>query len=273
MISESNQRDFQRTLNSMRITDTIAYSTYENKLEKEVFAYPVPEHIAIIMDGNRRYAREVLKVDNTNEGHELGREKLEEVLSWCIKAKVKTLTVYAFSTENFSREEEEVNFLMKLIEDMMYSLGNDERIHKNRVRVKMIGDRSTIPDDLKKAVDYAENRSKDYDQYHFNVAVAYGGRQEIISAVKRVAQQVKNGEIDIDDITEESISTNMYTCDDVDPDLVLRTSGEFRLSNFLIWQMAYSELYFTDIYWPGFRYIDFLRAIRSYQQRNRRYGM
>ena len=177
-----------------------------------------------------------------------------------------------FSTENFSRGEDEVDFLLKLIKDMMYSLGDDDRIHKNRVRVKMIGDRSIIPDDLREAVEYAEEKTKDYDGYHFNVAVAYGGRQEIINAVKSVAQAVKDGKMDVDDITEESLSVNMYTSSDPDPDLVLRTSGELRLSNFLIWQMAYSELYFTDIYWPSFRYIDFLRAIRSYQQRNRRYG-
>ena len=256
---------------SGKIANT-AYSTYESKLEKEVLSTPVPRHIAIIMDGNRRYAREVLKAENTNKGHEMGKDKLEEVLNWCIKADIKVLTVYAFSTENFSREEEEVGFLLKLIKDMMFSLGDDQRIHSNKVRVKMIGDRSIIPDDLKEAVEYAEGKTKDYDAYHFNVAVAYGGRQEIINAVKRVAQQVKDGEIDVEDITEDSISVNMYTSDDPDPDLVLRTSGEFRLSNFLIWQMAYSELYFTDIYWPGFRYIDFLRAIRSYQQRNRRYG-
>ena len=126
--------------------------------------------------------------------------------------------------------------------------------------------------ELKEAVEYAESKTKDYSDYHFNVAVAYGGRQEIINAVKRVAQMVKDGEMEVEDITEDSISGNMYTSEDPDPDLVLRTSGEFRLSNFLIWQLAYSELYFTDIYWPGFRYIDFLRAIRSYQQRNRRYG-
>ena len=231
-----------------------------------------PQHLAIIMDGNRRYAREVLKAENTNEGHQKGKDKLEEVLNWCIKAGVKILTVYAFSTENFSRGEDEVDFLLKLIKDMMYSLGDDDRIHKNRVRVKMIGDRSIIPDDLREAVEYAEEKTKDYDGYHFNVAVAYGGRQEIINAVKSVAQAVKDGKMDVDDITEESLSVNMYTSSDPDPDLVLRTSGELRLSNFLIWQMAYSELYFTDIYWPSFRYIDFLRAIRSYQQRNRRYG-
>ena len=264
----------------MGLTDSIsgrlantAYSTYETKLEKEVLALPVPKHVAIIMDGNRRYAREVLKAENTNKGHEMGKDKLKEVLEWCIKTDVKVLTVYAFSTENFSREEEEVDFLLNLIKEMMFSLGDDERIHKNKVRVKMIGDRSIIPDELREAVEYAESKTKDYTDYHFNVAVAYGGRQEIINAVKRVAQSVKDGEIDVEDITEESISVNMYTSDDPDPDLVLRTSGEFRLSNFLIWQMAYSELYFTDIYWPGFRYIDFLRAIRSFQQRNRRYGI
>lgn len=253
------------------VTNT-AYSKYEQKLKKEVLGGPIPKHIAIIMDGNRRYAREVLKAENTNMGHELGKEKLEEVLNWCIEAKVRTLTVYAFSTENFSREEEEVDFLLALIRDMLFSIGDDERIHKNRVRVKVIGDKSIIPDDMIEAVNYAEEKTKDYDDYHFNIAVAYGGRQEIINAVKKVAQEVKDGNISIDDITEESLSTRMYTSDDPDPDLVLRTSGELRLSNFLIWQLAYSELYFTDIYWPGFRYIDFLRSIRSYQQRNRRYG-
>ena len=256
----------------MGIVTNTAYSTYQNKLEKEVLSSPVPNHVAIIMDGNRRYAREVLKASDTNQGHQKGKDKLEEVLNWCIKADIKVLTVYAFSTENFSREEEEVDFLLKLIKDMMYSLGDDDRIHRNKVRVKMIGDRSIIPDDLKEAVEYAEKKTEDYDSYHFNVAVAYGGRQEIINAVKNVAQAVKDGRMDVDDITEESLSCNMYTSDDPDPDLVLRTSGELRLSNFLIWQMAYSELYFTDIYWPGFRYIDFLRAIRSFQQRNRRYG-
>ena len=256
----------------MGIVTNTAYSTYQNKLEKEVLSSPVPNHVAIIMDGNRRYAREVLKASDTNQGHQKGKDKLEEVLNWCIKADIKVLTVYAFSTENFSREEEEVDFLLKLIKDMMYSLGDDDRIHRNKVRVKMIGDRSIIPDDLKEAVEYAEKKTEDYDNYHFNVAVAYGGRQEIINAVKNVAQAVKDGRMDVDDITEESLSCNMYTSDDPDPDLVLRTSGELRLSNFLIWQMAYSELYFTDIYWPSFRYIDFLRAIRAYQQRNRRYG-
>lgn len=255
------------------IISNTAYSRYEIKLKKEVMDEGcLPSHIAIIMDGNRRYAKEVLKTQDSNQGHIKGKDKLEEVLNWCIEANIKTLTVYAFSTENFSREEGEVTFLLTLIKDMLLKFADDERIHNDKVRIKMIGDRSIIPDDLKDAVDYAESKTKDYDNYHFNIAVAYGGRQEIINAVKEVALKVKNGEMEVDDIDEQSLSTHMYNTDDKDPDLVLRTSGELRLSNFLIWQMAYSELYFTDIYWPGFRYIDFLRAIRAYQQRNRRYG-
>ena len=239
---------------SDRLANT-AYSTYEAKLEKEVLSGPIPKHLAIIMDGNRRYAREVLRDEDTRVGHTKGKEKLEEVLDWCLKTGVRILTVYAFSTENFSRDEEEVDFLLKLITEMMRSMGDDERVHRYRIRTRMIGDRSLIPDELREAVEYSEAKTADYDDYHFNIAVAYGGRQEIISAVRSIAQQVKDGTLDIDDIDERSLSMNMYTHDECDPDLVLRTSGELRLSNFLIWQMAYSELYFTDIYWPGFRYM------------------
>jgi len=256
----------------MGIVSNATYSIYEAKLEKEVLENPMPGHIAVIMDGNRRYAREVLKSEDTNIGHQLGKDKVEEVLNWCTKLGIKVMTVYAFSTENFSREEKEVDFLLALIRDMLYELGDDERVHRYRVRVRMIGDRDLISGDLKEAVRYAEERTKDYDDYHFNIAVAYGGRQEIVNAMKKVAQDVLDGRITVDEIDEDAISCNMYTKDEKDPDLVLRTSGEVRLSNFLLWQMAYSELYFTDVYWPGFRYIDFLRAIRTYQQRKRRYG-
>ena len=254
------------------VTDT-TYSIYESKLEKEVLESEVPNHIAIIMDGNRRYAKEVLKEEDTTVGHRLGKDKVEDVLNWCYKLKIKVVTVYAFSTENFSRDDKEVDFLLELIRDMLYDLADDERTHKHRMRVRMIGERKLIPEDLVEAVDYAESKTSMYDDYHFNIAVAYGGRQEIVSAVKKVAQDVVDGKISVDDIDEDYLSGNMYTKDEKDPDLVLRTSGELRLSNFLIWQLAYSELYFTDVYWPGFRYIDFLRAIRSYQQRHRRFGV
>ena len=248
------------------------YDLYETKLEKEVINGQMPRHVAIIMDGNRRYAKEVLKTDDTNEGHRLGKDKVEEVLNWCLRLNIRVLTIYALSTENFSREDSEVDYLIQLLIDTMYELADDERVHKNKIRVRMIGDRELAPERLMEAVRCVEERTHDYDNYRFNIAVAYGGRQEIVSAVKEVARKVKDGTMDISEIDEDSISGHLYTSDDPDPDLVLRTSGELRLSNFLIWQLAYSELYFTDVYWPGFRYIDFLRAIRSYQQRNRRFG-
>jgi tritrans,polycis-undecaprenyl-diphosphate synthase [geranylgeranyl-diphosphate specific] len=253
------------------VLSNTAYSTYESKLEKEVLSGPMPQHVAIIMDGNRRYAREILKSE-PNAGHVKGKEKMEEVLNWCLKVNVKVLTVYAFSTENFNRGEDEVDFLLELIRTSLMEYADDPRIHEKRVRIKMIGDESMLPQNVLDAAKYAEEKTKDYSDFQFNIAVAYGGRQEIVNAVKEVARKVQSGEMKVDDITEESLSNNMYTADVPDPDLVLRTSGELRISNFLLWQLAYSEFYFTDVYWPGFRYIDFLRAIRSYQQRKRRYG-
>lgn len=251
------------------ITNT-TYGIYEDQLEAEVFEGVIPQHIAIIMDGNRRYARE--QGLETREGHIAGKEKIREVLRWCIKIGIKHLTVYAFSTENFNRDETEVDFLMKLIEESLREMADDPETVEKQVRIQMIGERDLIPQALSEAIDYAEEKTKGFDQYVFSMAIAYGGRQEIVSAFKDIARMVKEGQIDIDHIDEDVISKYLYTCDLPDPELVLRTSGELRLSNFLLWQLAYSELYFTDVYWPSFRYIDLLRAIRSYQQRGRRFG-
>ncbi len=247
-----------------------AYSTYESKLRKEVSENPVPEHIAIIMDGNRRFAEE--RGEIKEEGHRLGSEKLEEVLQWCVEDGVKILTVYAFSLENFNREESEVDYLMELLEESLIRFAENKTVHEKKVSISILGDVSMLPGNVRKAIDYVYERTEGYFDYKLNLAVAYGGRQEIISAVKRVALKVQKGEVDPEDIDEEMISKHMYTSDLPDPDLVLRTSGEVRVSNFLLWQLAYSELYFTDVYWPGFRRIDFLRAIRAFQQRGRRYG-
>jgi len=247
------------------------YGRYEVKLEKEVRQDRIPGHVAVIMDGNRRYARETMKA-SPEQGHLKGKEKLEEMLDWCLDLGVKVLTVYAFSTENFSRKEDEVNFLMDLLEKTLITFANDERIHKNRVKLKVIGDIDMIPDEVANAVRYAEEKTQDYDGFFLNMAIAYSGRQEIKDAIKSIARKIKTGEIDIEDISESLISGHMYSPSLPDPDLVLRTSGELRVSNFLLWQLAYSELYFTDIYWPGFRKIDFIRAIRAYQQRSRRFG-
>ena len=189
-----------------------------------------------------------------------------------MKMGVRTLTVYAFSTENFNRSEDEVSFLMELIGNSLRELADDSHIIENRVRLRAIGERDVVPEDMLEAIEYAERKTADFDSYFFNMAIAYGGRQEIVNAVKDISTRVASGDLDVEDIDENTISDCLYTYDLPDPDLVLRTSGEFRLSNFLLWQLAYSELYFTDVYWPSFRYIDFLRAIRSYQQRARRFG-
>jgi len=247
-----------------------AYNTYEKRILKEVLSRPVPHHIAVIMDGNRRYAREFGLV--IAEGHEKGREKLEELLNWCLEVGVKMLTVYAFSTENVSREKEEVETLMHMFIMNFRKLGDDERVHRNRIRVRVLGRRDILPQDLREAIQYAEEKTKNYDSYFFNIAVGYGGREEIVQAIKGIADAVKSGKLRSEEISEKTFSDFLYTKDMPDPDLILRTSGEERISNFLLWQLAYSELYFSDVYWPGFRKIDFLRAIRSYQQRKRRFG-
>ena len=254
-----------------RILTDKAYSTYETHIEKEVLGGDIPRHIAIIMDGNRRYAEEVLGAEPM-EGHRLGREKLEEVLYWCLDLGVEILTVYAFSTENFNREQSEVDYLMDLLEKSLYDFADDKRVHEKHVCIKVIGDMDLLPDNVLKAMDYATERTKDYHDRFLNMAIAYGGRQDITNAVRRIAQDAVDGRIDVSEINEHMISGYISTYGIPDPDLVLRTSGEVRISNFLLWQMAYSELYFADVYWPGFRYIDLLRAIRTFQQRKRRYG-
>ena len=247
------------------------YKPYEAELEKEVREGSIPEHVAIIMDGNRRYAKEVMGEEAT-QGHVKGRDKFEDVTRWCLELGVKYLTVYAFSVENFSRKQEEVDMLMDLISAALIDLADSEEVQRYRPRIRVIGDRSLVPEKLCNAVEYAENKTKDFDGCCLSIAIAYGGRQEIVEAVREISKKVKEGEIDIDDINEDMLSDHLFTREIPDPDLVLRTSGEVRVSNFLLWQIAYSELYFTDVYWPGFRRIDLLRAIRTYQQRKRRYG-
>lgn len=185
---------------------------------------------------------------------------------------IKYLTVYAFSTENINRDSDQVEKLMDLFEYNFKNAANDERVHKNKIKIRAIGAVEKLPERVRKSIRYAEEKTKDYDNYYFNVAVAYGGREEIIRAIRKVAQEVKDGEMEVEDIDEKAVAQRLYTSDLPDPDLILRTSGEERISNFLIWQLAYSELYFTDVYWPGFRKIDFLRAIRSFQNRQRRWG-
>jgi tritrans,polycis-undecaprenyl-diphosphate synthase [geranylgeranyl-diphosphate specific] len=258
------------TTDLSRAISSTAYQTYEKRLLREVQANPVPHHVAIIMDGNRRYAKEFGML--VHEGHDKGRQKLEDVLEWCLEIGVKMLTVYAFSTENVGRSKDEVDTLMRMFIENFRRLGDDERVLKHKIRVRVLGQRELLPKDLQEAISYAENKTKDHDRYFFNLAVGYGGREEIVHGIRKIAEAVKVGKLKVDDIDEKTFAEFLYTKDMPDPDLILRTSGEERISNFLLWQLAYSELYFSDIYWPGFRKIDFLRAVRSFQQRRRRFG-
>jgi len=253
-----------------KIISDAAYQAYEKRLLRQVKTAPPPNHLAVIMDGNRRFAEELGL--HPVRGHERGREKLEEVLEWCLDVGVRILTVYAFSTENFSRPREEVEHLMRLFAENFRRVADDERVHKHHIRVRAFGKRELLPDYVVEAIEYAEGRTKAYGDYAFNLAVAYGGREEIVEAMRGLARDAVAGKIDPEAIDAKALTQKLYTADLPDPDLVLRTSGEERISNFLLWQLAYSELYFVDVYWPGFRKVDFLRAIRSYQQRKRRFG-
>lgn len=230
----------------------------------------VPYHVGIITDGNRRYANS--HGIESNLGHVKGKEKLEEVLEWCMEIGTRVVTVYAFSTENFKRDDKEVEFLFTLISNSLLNLINDERVQRNKIRVKIIGSIETLPGFLQDSIKKVEDATKDYNGYKLNIAVAYGGREEIIEAIRKIADEYKQGKITMDDITEENFKKYLYDGTIPDPDLILRTSGEERVSNFLLWQGAYSELYFSDVFWPELRKLDFLRAVRSYQTRKRRFG-
>ena len=222
------------------------------------------------MDGNRRFAK---NLELTPEaGHLFGRDKIEEVLDWCLELGIKVTTIYAFSTENFNRDEGEVKTLMDLCKQELDRAVTNSRIHKNKVRVRIIGHLESLPKDTRKSAKHIMEATEKYDDYFFNIALAYGGREELIQAIQQIASDVKKGGLKVQDISQKTVSSYLYTNGLPDPDLILRTSGEERISNFLLWQLAYSELYFSDVFWPAFQKRDFLKAIQTYQQRKRRYG-
>jgi len=242
----------------------------ERKLEEKVLASPLPRHVAVIMDGNRRYARSLGLTEE--EGYLRGKEKLRELMEWCFDLGIRVLTVYAFSTENFKREKREVDLLFNICRDALRDAIDDKRLHENGVRVNIIGRLDLLPADIRAMAKELMDRTRNHDRYILNVALAYGGRQEIVDAIKGIARDVKGGKLQLEDIDEDTVSSYLYTKDIPDPDLILRTSGEERISNFLLWQLAYSELYFADVYWPAFTREDFLKAIYVYQRRRRRFG-
>ncbi len=247
------------------------YSLYEWMITRNLDKDKMPKHVAIIMDGNRRYSKTQGNI-KAIEGHKKGVTTLENVLEWCIDLDIKIVTVYAFSTENFHRPEEEVEDLMDLFVENFKSISSNKKIHKNEVQFKVVGKLDLFPENVKEAIKIAEDCTKDYDKRLINIAMGYDGRVEILDAFKKIAKQIEEGKIKSEDVTEEMINDNLYTAGLADPNLVIRTSGEERLSGFLLWQSSYSELYFTDSLWPELRKVDFLRAIRSYTQRQRRFG-
>ncbi len=262
------------SLRERYLSDAIA-GAYREEAERlllqKILGAPVPRHLAIIMDGNRRFA--VSHGLLVTEGHEHGREKLEELLDWCLETGIRILTVYALSTENLSRPKEEVDRLMELFTQAFRDIAVDDRVHRHRIRVRAIGNRSVLPRGVQEAIAVAEAATKDYDQYSYNVAIAYGGREEILRAIRHLAVEVKAGRLDPEAIDQKMVASQLYTAELPDPDLIFRTSGEERISNFLLWQSAYAELYFADVLWPGLTKLDFLRAIRSFQLRRRHYGL
>lgn len=231
----------------------------------------IPKHIGIIMDGNGRWAKQ--RGLPRSEGHKAGASVFKKICEYAGEIGVKHITFYAFSTENWRRPPEEVNALMDLFRDYLYEAEEcKEENSEKGMRIHFLGHRDGVPEDILDLFDNTEEGSRSADKIDVNIAINYGGRLEIVDAVKKLARQVKNGELDPEDITEEHISQNIYTAGQEDPDLIIRPSGEYRLSNFLIWQSAYSEFWFSDILWPDFTEADLDKAIDDFNARSRRFG-
>ncbi|MEM6455323.1 MAG: polyprenyl diphosphate synthase [Acidobacteriota bacterium] len=251
------------------------YLAYRRRLRNKLRDWTLPHHIGIIMDGNRRFARAAGR-SNVCYGHGRGAEKLHEVLDWCYDADIRVVTVWCLSLDNFQRSTDELASLLALFEDKTREMAEGETVHRHRVRVRYIGERQRLPDSLQREMARLERETAHYDSFVLNIAMAYGGREEIAEACRRyIGDRASAG------WTPEQIATALdadalggflYTADQPEPDLILRTSGEVRLSGFLLWQSAHAEFYFCDAHWPAFREIDFLRALRSYDLRQRRFG-
>ncbi len=231
----------------------------------------LPQHVAIIMDGNGRWAK--MRGLKRTEGHKAGAEVFRNIAKYCSDIGIKYVTFYAFSTENWKRSKTEVAAIMtlfrKYLDEMQRRAEENEEAGYN---IRFIGSREGMPKDIVKLMDTVEERSKDKSNTYVNLAVNYGGRAEIVESTKKIAEKIKNGTLKIEDITEDTVSAGIYTAGQPDPDLIIRPSGEYRLSNFLLWQSAYSEIYIDDVLWPDYTEKDLDRALEEYAKRNRRFG-
>ena len=248
----------------------LAVRIYARRLEQWIRNGPIPQHVGVILDGNRRWARAMGYTD-TAEGHRRGAGKIDELLVWCVEFDIPIVTLWLLSTENLERDAQEVGDLLEIIEDKVRDLAADQDW-----RIRALGALDLLPDKTREVVERAQEASAGHTGRILNVAVGYGGRQEISDAITRLMESYAEEGIELDEaakrVTPDEIARFLYTAGLPDPDLIIRTSGEVRLSGFLLWQSAHSEFYFCDPYWPDFRRVDFLRAVRAYQQRARRYG-
>ena len=235
---------------------------------EEIDLENLPKHIAIIMDGNRRWAK--ARGLTTKDGHKAGSKNLDNIATFCNEIGIKYLTVYAFSTENWKRTQEEVSALMFILKANLDSMLR--KLDLKNIKIRVIGEKENIPPDIQKKIDKLVEKTKNNTGLVLNIAFNYGGRAELVHSTKVIAEKVKSGEIDIEDINEKLISDSIYTAGQPDPDLMIRTSHELRSSNFLPWQLTYSEFYFPDKHWPEFDREDLIEAIKIYQKRNRRFG-
>ncbi len=248
------------------------YKIYEKWLENQV-KDEMPRHVAIILDGNRRFAKS--KGIDLNSAYEYGAKNVEKLLEWCLELKIPSLTLYCLSTENLKRRKEELEPVLNVIRSNLEKALEDERIYKEGVRINILGNKELLPSNLRELAEKVEEKTRKNEKFNLNLAIGYGGRNEILDAVKKIAKEVKAGNLKVENLNEKTFEKFLYTSSlpYPEPDLVIRTSGEERISNFLLWQTAYSELTFLDIYWPEFRKIDLLRAIRTYQRRKRKFGI
>jgi short-chain Z-isoprenyl diphosphate synthase len=249
------------------------YRLYTSRLRQEIHRSPLPAHVAVILDGNRRWAG-ASGLQEPGAGHRAGADKLDELLDWCAGLGIEQVTVWALSTENLARPEGEVTALLEVVADKLEALA---ALHREQaMRIRVFGRLDDLPEQLRRSIETVEAATARNAGLRLNIAISYSGRDELVDATRALVRRLALGGVASGAIAEhinaESLARHLYTAGEPDPDLIIRTSGEVRLSGFLLWQGAHSELYFTDVYWPAFRELDFLRALRSYQQRQRRYG-
>ena len=253
----------------------VAYEIYARRLQSRVLRGPLPQHVGLILDGNRRFA-ESLGSPTVASGYRHGAHKVYELLDWCQPLRIPQVTLWALSADNLKRPQAETDSLLRVIEEEIIELARRQEGSSTPRQMRFFGLLDDLDPSLGQALDEARRVTQRYNDHFLNVAIAYGGREEIVHAVRGVLEEYSRQGVSLEEVTRqvsaEQIHSHLYLKDLPDPDLIIRTSGEIRLSGFLLWQSVYSEFYFCDAYWPAFRRIDFLRAIRSFQQRKRRYG-